>query len=117
MITLTTPVTFGAETDAKASMASAKGDALNNRLEIVEVYGNGTSNIDFVPSNQLPAMFVRVDLLTGIVYINGVAMKSNGQPVALTPTQISSIKDTMTSFQAAVENELVSLGVFTGTVS
>lgn len=117
MITLTTPVTFGTETDAQASMASAKGDALNNRLEIVEVYGNGTSNIDFVPSNQLPAMFVRVDLLTGIVYVNGIPKQSNGQPVALTPTQISSIKDTMTLFQSAVENKLVELKVFAGTVS
>lgn len=120
MITLKTPVSFGAETDAVASMASAKGDALNNRLEVVEVYGNGTSNSNFAPSSQLPATFVQVNLTTGNIYVNGVILMNTDTPpapVALTATQIASIKSTMTSFQSAVENELVALGIFAGAVS
>lgn len=111
MITLTTPVTFSAETNDSAGLAAARIDALNKHLQVVAVYGNNSSGV-LAPSSSLPAKNVMFDVATGAIYVNGAPLGTK-----LTSAQIAAVELAFASFSKAVESELVSLGVFVGAVS
>jgi hypothetical protein len=116
MITLTTAVTFAGETDAEMTLARAVYDNLNTTLEMIEVYGNTVNGV-FSPSIRLPAMDVVANLKTGALYVNGQQLTSGGNPAMLTPAQLANVGTALANFQAAVEKEIVALGLAAGTVS
>lgn len=116
MIALTNAVVFGTETDGDASLATAKFDALNRRLEICEVYGNGPAT-GFVPSASLPGRYLSLSLTTGVFSVDGITVMRGGEAAALTTAQLANVQSALQAFQHAVETELVALGIFSGTVS
>lgn len=115
MITLTGAENFQGQNINAAQLGIATLKVLNQTLEVTGVYG--TSGSSFSASPSVAGVNVRFSLADGSIWVNGVLLKSNGTQVNLTAAQLNAVNTAMSNFQKAIENELVNIGVFVGTVS
>jgi hypothetical protein len=114
-IQLTTPISILGSTDANAATTTIQFDLLNNIVKVTAVYGNATST-GFVPDPNLGGVNVNFYLNNGAIFVNGTPLQAGGQQVVLSPTQITAVQTALKVIEAAIEKELVALGLFSGTV-